>query len=57
MAKSKKITGAAVVAAPISTEILTSGKVWIMLFSNNNEYEVSAQLAKTLIKKNAAKLK
>jgi hypothetical protein len=57
MAKSKKITGAAVVAAPISPEKPTTGKVWILLFSNNKEYEVSAQLAKTLINKSFAKLK
>jgi len=59
MNKSKKITGAAVVAAPISPEkeMPDSGKVWIALFSDNKLHEVSAQLAKTLINKNVAKLK
>jgi len=59
VAKSKKITGAGVLSAPLSPEkeLPNSGTVTILLFSENKEHEVSAKLAETLIKKNAAKLK
>jgi len=57
MAKSKKITGAAVIAAPLSPEMPASGNVTIILFSDNKEHEVSQELAKTLINKSFAKLK
>lgn len=58
MSKSKKMTGAAVVAPSLpENKLPDSGKVWITLFSDNKLHEVSAQLAKTLINKNVAKLK
>jgi hypothetical protein len=57
MAKSKKITGAGIVSAPISPETPITGKVWIILMSDNKEHLVSSQLAKTLINKQFAKLK
>lgn len=55
MGKSKPIKAAEVVTA--STALPEKGKVWITLFSDGKDHEVSTTLAKTLINKNAAKMK
>ena len=44
-------------SAPLSPEMPESENVMIILLSDNKEHMVSKQLAKTLINKNAAKLK